>query len=118
MPANWTSRTVPPVTACLVTVTAPAGSPGRVSNRRDGVGALNLLPLEGGVEGGVDGGVDGGVGAMGVAGSEAGDAELVPTALVAETVTVCAVPLVRPVMVQVSAPVVLHVAPPGVAVAV
>ena len=42
----------------------------------------------------------------------------VPTALVAVTVKVCATPLVRPATVQPSAPAVVHVAPPGLAVAV
>ncbi len=63
-------------------------------------------------------GFDGAAGLVaGVVLFEGGDAGLVPAVLVAVTVMVYEVPLVSPVMVQVSAEVV-QVAPPGVAVAV
>ena len=46
------------------------------------------------------------------------DGALVPTALVAVTANVYVVPFVKPVTVHVNAPVVVHLAPPGVAVTV
>ena len=49
---------------------------------------------------------------------DAGEAALVPTTLVAVTVNVYDVPVVRPVTVQVIEPVVVHVSPPGLDVTV
>ena len=57
-------------------------------------------------------------GAPGVTAAEAADAGLVPIALVAVTVKVYAVPLRREPIVQARVPVVEHLAPPGLAVAV
>ena len=54
---------------------------------------------------------------MGETESEAAEGSPVPIAFVAVTVTVYAVPAVRPVIAQVR-PVVVQVAPPGLAVAV
>jgi hypothetical protein len=54
----------------------------------------------------------------GVTAVEAADAGPVPTLLVAVTVNVYAVPLVNPVTVAVSAPVVVAVRPPGLEVTV
>jgi hypothetical protein len=51
--------------------------------------------------------------ALGVTGAEAADSGPVPTALVAVTVKVYGVPLVRPLTVQVVAPVVVQVRLPG-----
>jgi hypothetical protein len=61
-------------------------------------------------------GVDGGP--AGVTALDGDDARLVPTTLVAVTVKVYEVPLVRPVTVQVRAPVVVQVKPPGLEVTV
>ena len=55
---------------------------------------------------------------LGVAAADGAEATLVPVTLVAVTVTVYAVPLVRPRMVQERAPLVRHFAEPGEAVAV
>src|SRR5450756_1169146 len=63
-------------------------------------------------------GASGGVEKNGVTAALANDSSEVPTALVAVTVNVYAVPLTRPVTVAVVAPVVLTVAPSGEAVTV
>ena len=54
----------------------------------------------------------------GVTGADATDGAEVPCALVAVTVNVYAVPLLRPVTVTVVAPLVVAVLPPGLAVTV
>ena len=55
---------------------------------------------------------------VGVAAAEGEEADPVPAALVAVTVKIYAVPFVKPVTLQVNAPVVEQVLPPGFEVAV